>query len=151
MDFSREQLQMIIQCAPGYAVMYLTDGASASLTPFLYTKNAPSFSGLTEEEYLELYRNDASKVILKQDMAPAVKIIILSGYNEFDYAKKALRFGAMDYLLKPVDTDELMEAVQKAVSEIKVEGVARNLGEKKKQFHDNPSENQPLNEAEINR
>jgi PAS domain S-box-containing protein len=68
MDFSREQLQMIIQCAPGYAVMYLTDGASASLTPFLYTKNAPSFSGLTEEEYLELYRNDASKVILKQDM-----------------------------------------------------------------------------------
>jgi two-component system response regulator YesN len=69
-------------------------------------------------------------------MAPAVKIIILSGYNEFDYAKKALRFGAMDYLLKPVDTDELMEAVQKAVSEIKVEGVARNLGEKKKQFHE---------------
>ena len=33
---------------------------------------------------------------------PNIKIIILSGYNEFDYAKRAISIGITDYLLKPV-------------------------------------------------
>ncbi len=37
----------------------------------------------------------------------SIKTIILSGYGEFDYARKALRLGAHDYLTKPVDFDEL--------------------------------------------
>jgi len=39
------------------------------------------------------------------------KVIFTTGSNEF--AIKAFRFSAMDYLLKPVDPDELMAAVQK--------------------------------------
>jgi two-component system, response regulator YesN len=33
--------------------------------------------------------------------------IILTGYEEFDYARRALRAGVVDYLLKPVDKDEI--------------------------------------------
>jgi YesN/AraC family two-component response regulator len=33
--------------------------------------------------------------------------IILSGYDEFDYAKEALSYGAADYVLKPVDQDDV--------------------------------------------
>ena len=36
-----------------------------------------------------------------------VKVIILSGYDEFDYARSAIRYGAVDYLLKPLNDAEL--------------------------------------------
>lgn len=36
---------------------------------------------------------------------PNTKIIILSGYNEFDYAKRAISIGITDYLLKPVSRE----------------------------------------------
>jgi len=38
---------------------------------------------------------------------PATQVLMLSGYNEFAYAKEALQHGVSDYLLKPVDPDEL--------------------------------------------
>ena len=37
--------------------------------------------------------------------APA--IILVTGYDEFEYARTALRYGVQDYLLKPIDEDEL--------------------------------------------
>ncbi|WP_217588090.1 response regulator transcription factor [Lentibacillus saliphilus] len=47
--------------------------------------------------------------------------IILSGYNDFAYAKKALEYEVIDYLLKPIDHKELYKAVHRAkdVLEIK--------------------------------
>ncbi|WJH33630.1 response regulator [Paenibacillus sp. CC-CFT747] len=44
---------------------------------------------------------------------PHIRIIILSGYDYFDYARQAIRIGVEDYLLKPVDVDELMEMVRR--------------------------------------
>ena len=38
---------------------------------------------------------------------PSVKIVILSGYDDFDYAKKAIRYGVKEYLLKPITADEM--------------------------------------------
>ncbi|MFC4597550.1 response regulator transcription factor [Cohnella hongkongensis] len=38
---------------------------------------------------------------------PHVRSIVISGYNEFDYVRSALRSGAVDYLLKPIDKKEL--------------------------------------------
>lgn len=38
---------------------------------------------------------------------PSIKAVILSGYNEFQYAKEAVRLGAYDYLTKPVVFSEL--------------------------------------------
>lgn len=40
--------------------------------------------------------------------------IFISGYGEFEYAREALREGAFDYLLKPIDHDELIEMIMRA-------------------------------------
>lgn len=50
-----------------------------------------------------------------------IKCILLSGHSEFDYAKKAIQFEAVDYLLKPPTDDELMGAVQKAIDQLNTE------------------------------
>lgn len=52
---------------------------------------------------------------------PATKIMILSGYNEFDYAKMAIKIGVTDYLLKPISSEKLLDAVNKVAEEIRKE------------------------------
>lgn len=47
-----------------------------------------------------------------------VKIIILSGYSSFEYARKAVALGAEGYLLKPVDEDELTELIARVRDKI---------------------------------
>lgn len=42
-------------------------------------------------------------------MNPTMPIVVISGYNEFEYPRQALRFGAVNYLLKPIDRPELEE------------------------------------------
>ena len=50
-----------------------------------------------------------------------VKITILSGYNDYSYLKAAIRLGVDNYLLKPIDNDELIGNLKNAVSEIEKE------------------------------
>ncbi|MDM5340290.1 response regulator [Fictibacillus enclensis] len=50
-----------------------------------------------------------------------MKCILLTGYSDFEYAKRAIQLHAFDYLLKPVDDDELMESVSKAIAELNEE------------------------------
>jgi two-component system response regulator YesN len=49
--------------------------------------------------------------LVKKEM-PLVKIIILSGYDDFAYAKEAISIGITDYLLKPIAGAELLKAVR---------------------------------------
>lgn len=44
--------------------------------------------------------------------------IVLSGYDEFKFAKQAIHLGVMEYLLKPVDNDQLIDALEKAKSQV---------------------------------
>ncbi|TCM95654.1 two-component system response regulator YesN [Paenibacillus sp. BK033] len=39
---------------------------------------------------------------------PDTRCLILSGYNDFDYARTAMQYGVKDYLIKPVDKEELL-------------------------------------------
>ncbi|MDV4150338.1 response regulator [Clostridium sp. AL.422] len=43
---------------------------------------------------------------------PYIKILVLSGYDDFNYAKTALKYDAKDFLLKPVKIDELNSSLQ---------------------------------------
>ena len=52
---------------------------------------------------------------------PRTRIIVLSGYNEFEYAKEAIKIGISDYLLKPVSSAGLIDALKKAADEIREE------------------------------
>lgn len=46
------------------------------------------------------------------------KVILLSGYSEFEYAQKAIRLGAFDYLLKPVDKEDMEKVIRSVTKEI---------------------------------
>ena len=48
-----------------------------------------------------------------------LEFIIISGYGEFEYAKKAIAFGVKDYLLKPINKDDLLKALIKVGQWIK--------------------------------
>lgn len=60
----------------------------------------PQYDGLELAQYL-------------QKNHPGTKTVILSGYSDFQYAQSALRYGAMDYLLKPVTLEALSQSLQK--------------------------------------
>ena len=49
---------------------------------------------------------------------PWIKIVILSGHDEFEYAKQAIAIGVEDYLLKPVTSANLMETLTEISSRI---------------------------------
>ena len=44
--------------------------------------------------------------------------VILSGYNDFEYARHAIRYSCMDYLLKPIDNDMLIEILKRAAESL---------------------------------
>ena len=48
---------------------------------------------------------------------PDIDFIILSGYGEFEYAQKAMRYGVSHYLLKPCSPDQIIAAMSKAIGE----------------------------------
>ena len=60
------------------------------------------------------------------------KFIIVSGYSNFDYAKKAIKYGVKDYLLKPIDEEELLEIALKLKREIEEENEGKENIEKNK-------------------
>jgi two-component system response regulator YesN len=52
-----------------------------------------------------------SKII--REHMPWIKIIILSGYDEFEYAQTALKIGVTEYLLKPVNSEDIITVLKK--------------------------------------
>ena len=53
---------------------------------------------------------------------PSLRSILLTGYGEFEYAKKAIQLGASDYIIKPVDDDDFIKSIKQAVQSIDEEG-----------------------------
>lgn len=49
---------------------------------------------------------------------PWIKIIILSGHDKFDYAKKAISVGVEDYILKPFTADEVIKSLKKVCNQL---------------------------------
>jgi two-component system, response regulator YesN len=61
---------------------------------------------MPEIDGLELTRRARSLELVRQ-------VIIVTGFDEFDYAREALRQGAVDFLLKPIDKEELATALRR--------------------------------------
>ena len=55
---------------------------------------------------------------LKEKIKQKSHIIIISGFNEFEYARQAISLGVNDYLLKPVREEELKESIRKCSPDI---------------------------------
>lgn len=52
-----------------------------------------------------------------QEIGLDAKFIMISGYKQFDYARKGLQLGAVDYLLKPIGKEELEQALKRTVDQ----------------------------------
>jgi PAS domain-containing protein len=75
MKLTKEQLQLLVDSSPEPTVIYLIKKDQSALVPFLYSKDVPAFSGLTEEEYLALYKEGAEKVVVPQDLSSVMNTI----------------------------------------------------------------------------
>ncbi|QBZ97360.1 LytR/AlgR family response regulator transcription factor [Flavobacterium sangjuense] len=83
--------------------------------------------------FLDVEMPDGTGFDMLQKLAPInFKVIFITGYE--DFAIKAFRFSAIDYLLKPLDANDLVEAVKKAedslnkeVFEMKLNNLFTNL------------------------
>lgn len=77
--------------------------------------------GIIETEYVDVVLTDIvmpgknGLELIKDalEINPNIKTVLLSGHSEFQYAKEALRLGAFDYLMKPVDFNELKSIFEK--------------------------------------
>lgn len=61
-----------------------------------------------------------------RERLPDVKSIILSGLSEFEHARQAIGLNVLDYVLKPVDPDQIKRVVGLAVTQLRKEEAERN-------------------------
>ena len=67
-----------------------------------------------------------------QRTMPWVERIILSGYDDFEYARKAISLGVREYLLKPVTAKELGDVLDRARSQIEEDGTEKPRDERER-------------------
>lgn len=94
--------------------------------------NMPELSGL---QVLEKINNEKINC----------KVIISTAFDQFDYAVKALKLGAIDFLVKPVQKKTFLKTIEKTISKIKTEDSAKDkmqeLNNAIKYFKSQPVEN----------
>ena len=71
---------------------------------------------------------ELSKLIKKE--MPLTEIIILSGFEEFEYAKEAIKLGVAQYLTKPISGDELLKELDLLSAKIEENKREREIREK---------------------
>jgi two-component system response regulator YesN len=102
-DWNRHGYTIVSEAGDGLSAVSLASEYRPDV--ILMDINIPIMSGL-----------DAIAAIQKQ--LPSAVFVIISGYNEFNYAQQAIRLGVSDYLLKPVKFEELSAVMQKTRLEI---------------------------------
>lgn len=50
-----------------------------------------------------------------KEKVPDLRVIVLTGYDNFEYARQSIRLEVQDFFLKPIDEEDLAEAVKKQV------------------------------------
>ena len=70
---------------------------------------------------------------IKEENISDAYFIIVSGFNDFKYAQQAIRYGSMDYILKPVSKESLSEILAKAsvMKDMELKELRDNAGMKR--------------------
>lgn len=88
----------LFQAADGVEAVEMASAQQPDLV--LLDIRMPGLSGLEAAERIKL-------------CSPLSRVVILTAYDDFEYARRAFRSGAMDYLLKPVRPDEVQGHIMK--------------------------------------
>ena len=109
-QFIAQGLQALIDWnAAGYEVAaVLSDGQEA----LEYIKKLPVDLVITDVMMPKMTGLELLETVRRENLSNA-GFVILSGYSEFSYAQKALRYGCIDYLLKPVEKQDLLSILSK--------------------------------------
>lgn len=100
-DWERHGVTQIIEAA---------DGDEASL---LIEEHRPQII-LTD---MRMPRMDGKRLLqYVSEHASQSKVVVISGYDDFELVRHAIRHGSIDYILKPIDPDALNESIGKAIS-----------------------------------
>ena len=87
MEYSLAELKKLIASMTGYVVLYRQHGGA--IAPLFYTPSVPGFSGLSEQEYLDLYGGNAAAVVAERDLPELneklVKVLSGAGDQELTY------------------------------------------------------------------
>lgn len=102
-DYEKLNLELAGDFENGLQVIEFLDSRHADIV--LLDIKMPKYSGLETAQYIH-------------EHCPDTKVIILSGYNDFEYARTTLRYGVFDYLLKPVDPSALNSTLEKCIDAI---------------------------------
>lgn len=62
---------------------------------------------------------------LVKESLPDIRILIISGYDDFEYAKQAISIGVEEYLMKPITEETLLKELNKAADSIRDENMAK--------------------------
>lgn len=115
--FEREQLCQIVEEAFPHEVQARTaeNGRQAVETAALWTPGIV----LMDIEMPGLNGIEAAKRILAQ--LPSCKLIFVTAYSLFTYAYEAVKMGACDYILKPVNPDDVIRTVRRCIDQAETE------------------------------
>lgn len=102
-EWERLDLQIVGEAGDGIEAVRLTEALKPEIV--ITDMRMPAADGV------ELLR-------ILNDRFPEIKAIVISGYDDFNYAKHALKYRAVDYLLKPIDPLELNATLQKCKTEL---------------------------------
>lgn len=63
-------------------------------------------------------RDGLSLAALVQEILPESKVIVITGYDKFEYAQRSLRVGAVDIILKPIGDEAFEAALSRAAEQL---------------------------------
>lgn len=94
---------------------------------FLEAGNGMEMAALCREHHPDIafvdirmpHLNGLEAIAESRKEAPDTEYVIVSGYSDFEYAQKGMRLGVSEYLLKPVDEEELRKVMEKLDEKIK--------------------------------
>lgn len=122
-ELIREGLKNILNWETmGFQIVYTaTDGVDA----YQYLENQSVDLIITDISMPQ--KNGLELIKDVREIDKNVRVIILTGYDDFDYARDALRLDVEDYLLKPIDEEELEKCVMKIKMKLQSQKEKSNL------------------------
>ena len=126
------------------AIVERMDWAGMGLSVPRYAQNGIEALEMAEEEPPDIVMTDINMPYMDgltlsrklKEQFPNIRIIIFSGYDEFEYAREAIRLEAEEYILKPVNAQELKEIFLRICAQLDREHDERRNVEKLREYYD---------------